>query len=68
MNDPFRFGSIAYLIFCAALLLGLAMLSGCSRTLSAKIDAYGVHAITPYGIISMGVLSYERKAQPDEDE
>lgn len=45
----------------------VVVLSGCSRTEYAKIDAYGLHAITPYGIISMGVLSYQRVADPKEE-
>ena len=50
------------------LTIACAILSGCSTTEYAKIHAYGVHAITPYGIISMGVLEYERAAKPNVNE
>jgi hypothetical protein len=66
VEDPFKAGSIAYLVILCALLLLISMISGCAQTTAARIKAYGVHAITPYGVISMGVLDYSRKAEPDD--
>lgn len=49
------------------LILALTLFcSGCATT-HAKIHAYGLHAITAYGIISLGVLDYERQADPKAD-
>ena len=45
----------------------MLFLTGCSATTHARIHAYGLHAITGYGIISLGVLDYERTADPDAD-
>ena len=57
---------ISLLIEAGVILFAAMMLTSCASTQYAKINAYGVHAITPYGIISMGVLNYERAAKPDE--
>lgn len=58
-----EWGDIMKLFLLALVAIVVSALSGCASTNYAKINAYGVHAITPYGIISMGVLSYERETE-----
>jgi hypothetical protein len=47
-------------------LLALLVFAGCSTTEYARIQATGMHAITPYGILSVGILDYQRYARPGE--
>lgn len=44
------------------------MLSGCATTRSANITAYGVQAITPYGVINAGYINYQRTTGDSDQE
>jgi hypothetical protein len=39
------------------------VISGCTTTM-AKVEAYGAHIISPYGVVSLGWIKYEREADP----
>jgi hypothetical protein len=48
----------------SALIMLLGLLSGCTTT-KAKVEAYGAHIISPYGVMSLGWIKYEREADPE---
>jgi uncharacterized protein YceK len=48
-------------------LIVLLFLSGCTTTL-AKVEAYGAHIISPYGVVSLGYIKYERQADPTQSQ
>ena len=51
----------------ALLIVLLLSVSGCATTMSAKITAYGMWSVTPYGLVGIGWLNYERQAAPADE-
>jgi uncharacterized membrane protein YdcZ (DUF606 family) len=56
-------GGILAVIYVAALIMLLSLM-GCTTT-KAKVEAYGAHIISPYGVMSLGWIKYEREADPE---
>jgi hypothetical protein len=59
-----KLGAILMIIYLSALIMLLGLLSGCTTT-KAKVEAYGAHIISPYGVMSLGWIKYEREADPE---
>jgi hypothetical protein len=57
-------GGILIVVYFAVLIMLLGLM-GCTTTM-ARVEAYGAHIISPYGVVSLGWIKYEREADPNE--